>query len=631
MMCFSRRTEGFVCLLLVNEVRLSHAFCRQSTSGRGGVLASPVMRSLLLIALCLVAVAFAFVPPHALEWESVGRADLTERVTFHVALKQRNVAELEELALEISDPVSPKYRNYLTPKEINDIVAPSKESKEAVLLWATSAGYVNLVEHPDALKVTVTVEQAEKLFATQFHQWKHTKSDHTSVRIQPGGTLHISEEIQELIDFVTGLVDFPKIKKANKATSGPSPAGSNYPAMMRQRYNIPADLNVTNVKTSQAVVEFGGQPAPFVKDVQLWAKSNNLPYNAYVQIVGPYNQGGGGESTLDVELISALAPNAQNWYWTVSDGWAWEMALQLLQQANPPLVVSVSYGWPERLTCDASVTQANCTHGNVEAYVTRANTELAKVAAIGLSVIVADQDEGAPSEANLECLSVEHAVNAIYPSSSPWVTAVSSTTMVGTTNGDTSQLPPICSGQNCFTNVTGEIVTNAENGPGWTTGGGFSLYGARPSYQTAQVAAYLANKQIKFPKKFSSTMRGYPDVSSVGDKILISIGGGTGQEAGTSASTPIFAGIASLLNDHELNAGKKPLGFLNPLLYKMASECPTCFHDITVGTNACTTHLSLFGKCSERCEGYAAVPNWDAASGLGSPNFGEMVKYLEKS
>ena len=41
---------------------------------------------------------------------------------------------------------------------------------------------------------------------------------------------------------------------------------------------------------------------------------------------------------------------------------------------------------------------------------------------------------------------------------------------------------------------------------------------------------------------------------------------------GTSASTPPFASMVSLLNEHRIQNGQSPLGFLNPLLYEMASS-----------------------------------------------------------
>jgi subtilase family serine protease len=57
------------------------------------------------------------------------------------------------------------------------------------------------------------------------------------------------------------------------------------------------------------------------------------------------------------------------------------------------------------------------------------------------------------------------------------------------------------------------------------------------------------------------------------------------QVGGTSASTPMFAGVVSLLNEAREQKGMKRLGFLNPFLYQNAAA----FTDVTVGTNAIGT------------------------------------------
>lgn len=72
-----------------------------------------------------------------------------------------------------------------------------------------------------------------------------------------------------------------------------------------------------------------------------------------------------------------------------------------------------------------------------------------------------------------------------------------------------------------------------------------------------------------------------------------------------------------------LNNNKFPLGFINPLLYKMASDDPTTFTDITTGNNYCT----------EQCcgnVGYVATSGWDPVTGLGTPVFSKMQSYIEK-
>ncbi len=67
------------------------------------------------------------------------------------------------------------------------------------------------------------------------------------------------------------------------------------------------------------------------------------------------------------------------------------------------------------------------------------------------------------------------------------------------------------------------------------------------------------------PESSKTTGRGFPDVAAQGNNVEIVNGGGAGLVGGTSCSSPIFASVISLINDRLISAGKKPLGFLNPL------------------------------------------------------------------
>ena len=90
---------------------------------------------------------------------------------------------------------------------------------------------------------------------------------------------------------------------------------------------------------------------------------------------------------------------------------------------------------------------------------------------------------------------------------------------------------------------------------------------------------------------------------------------------GTSAATPMIAGMVALLNDWRFNQGKPSLGFIAPLFYQAAAEMPTSFTDITTGSNQCTVEA-----CCQY--GYYASTSWDPVSGLGSPNFQVLQQYI---
>jgi subtilase family serine protease len=80
---------------------------------------------------------------------------------------------------------------------------------------------------------------------------------------------------------------------------------------------------------------------------------------------------------------------------------------------------------------------------------------------------------------------------------------------------------------------------------------------------------------------------------------------------GTSASTPVFAGILTLINQYRLSQGKPQVGFVNPILYKHAATRAT-FRDIT---------LKGWGGCDPG-DGY------DLATGIGTPRVPELARAI---
>jgi len=102
---------------------------------------------------------------------------------------------------------------------------------------------------------------------------------------------------------------------------------------------------------------------------------------------------------------------------------------------------------------------------------------------------------------------------------------------------------------------------------------------------------------------------------------------------GTSASSPAFAGIMALVNQQMASQGLSPRqGNANYVLYKLATQQPTAFHDVTSGTIAmpclkgspnCTTTnpADQYGVTT----GYNAGIGYDRATGLGSVDAQNLV------
>jgi len=288
----------------------------------------------------------------------------------------------------------------------------------------------------------------------------------------------------------------------------------------------------------------------------------------------------GTEAELDVQYIMSVGAGVNTWvYYTVGRApnpenepfLAW--LTTLAGESTIPAVFSVSYGEDEK--------SVGLSYGS------RVNTEFQKIGVRGTSIMFASGDSGAGGNCTD---SGRYSPN--FPSGSPWITAVGG--LIGGTGGATP---------------TGEITDSI-------SGGGFSDYWPTPSYQMNAVKHYFATASGLPPtQNYNQSGRGYPDVAAQSEMFIIVQDGiplpGVG---GTSCASPSFTGVISLLNDARLLAGKSTLGFLNPLLYSIGgnpTKYPNALNDVVVGANAGCGFDAAF----------PAAPQWDAATGWGSPNY----------
>jgi kumamolisin len=80
---------------------------------------------------------------------------------------------------------------------------------------------------------------------------------------------------------------------------------------------------------------------------------------------------------------------------------------------------------------------------------------------------------------------------------------------------------------------------------------------------------------------------------------------------GTSQAAPLWAGLAAVMNQYLLANGGRPLGDLNPLLYRIAAGAQLpAFRDVTLGGNAVAD----------------AGPGYDLVTGLGTPDVDNLVR-----
>ena len=498
--------------------------------------------------------------------------DLKIKVTF--AIKQTNTDWLKEKLKAVSYPDSPEYGNYMNFDEITLYVYGRPESVQAVSNTLASFGVhqseIDFTIGRDLAIVNIPLQEAEKLFSTEFFEFEH--QEFYGLRIVTASDFTIPSILKLHVDFISGVRSFPtqgQINPRRKPTTlvDPDPDLGTTPETIARDYNM-SDYVCNNSANSQAIAAFLKQYYD-PSDLKIFQKKYSLPEKAIVKTVGENRPNDpGAEANLDVQYISATGRNVDTWFISIStysNGKQEDFLSWIVGQVNTtdsPWVHSASYGDVERSIDDD--------------YLKRVDNEFMKFGISGRTVLFASGDSG------VACKGIHGKFTPNWPASSPYVTAV----------GGTVSLKEV-----------------------WSDGGGgFSDYFPTPDYQKATVEAYLKSGKAPPANQFNSSGRAYPDVSAFATNFLIVDDGFSMPVDGTSCSAPTFAGIVSSLNDVRLNKGLKTLGFLNPLLYQTLEG--QGFFDITEGSN---------GRLG--CKGFEAVEGWDPASGWGSPNFG-LLKAL---
>jgi len=312
----------------------------------------------------------------------------------------------------------------------------------------------------------------------------------------------------------------------------------------------------------------------------------------------------------------------------------YEFARYIFQNESSPLITSMSYGWNENQQCDNAssgiIGLGNCTYydiPNSQVYVNMTNIEYVKLGLLGHTLLAASGDDG--TAGGHSSLNGCETMGPIFPAASPYVTTCGATSLEAsnTPNSEKDSLPPICAesqyGCECSTSTNEQVALNNDTA-GFDSGGGFSFYSPMPSYQVSAVTGYI-NSGVVLPSKqyWNANNRGFPDIAALGENIcVLDPDVSCDFVAGTSCATPIIAAIATLLNNDRFNAGKEPLGFLNPLIYKMYDLDRNKYfnNNFEYGNNA--------GECPTNM-GFNTKPGfWTPLTGVGSPNFGAIRQYV---
>ncbi|KAH8893898.1 subtilisin-like protein [Thozetella sp. PMI_491] len=582
---------------------------------------------------------------------------------MRIGLAQKNLHNGYSYLMDVSDPGSPNFGKHWTPEQVKEAFAPPEESVKAVKEWLSSSGIardrVSLTSSGGWLAFDATAKEAEELLRTEYYHYEDVLGGQLSAGCEE---YSVPSHLAKYIDFVyPGIVmaevsDKATLKRARQSRrqssvkrQGVAALASGVdvdcsilvtPECIASQYSIPAadkaaPGNALGVFEKGSWYQFadldqffetyapsipqGTRPTNLSIDLDQWffdvVSTDTFPNEADLDldvaypIVYPQNI-----TVFQVDdmyythyssylgimntFLDAIDGTYCNYsaYGETGDNPKYDPSYpdnnKAILPGHPEGVEVGNYKGPRMCGVYSSTNVISVSYARAEtafsdSYQKRQCDEFLKLGLQGISVVVSSGDSGPLASGSCGASNLGSFV--VYsPVNCPYVTSVGATQLLA------------------------DGTEAAAWDSNWASSGGFSRFFPAPAYQQEVVASYFANHDPKQDDKINRTGRAVPDVAALGQRIAVVEAGEATTDAGTSASTPLFASLLNRVNEERLAAGKSTVGFVNPVLYAN----PQVFNDITSGNS------SMCGGV----RGFDAVEGWDPITGLGSPSYPDLLE-----
>jgi kumamolisin len=498
--------------------------------------------------------------------QSVGRLPATQPMRIVLVLPHSNQAALDNLLLELYDPSSPSYRQFLTVEQFTNRFGPSQEDYDAVTSFAQAHGFTVVGTSSNRMNLDVTgqVANIEEAFHVTMGVYQHPTENRTFYSPDREPTPDLAVGLWHISGLDNYSIPQPALVRRNPgvtpdATTGSCPSASFCGSDMRAAYY---GGTLTGAGQSLGLLEYYGtdladlttyfKNAHQTNNVPIVLKSTDGTSTSCLASAGCDDT----EQTIDMTQALGMAPGLSSLVMYVGST---DSAIFNGMATASPLNAQLSSSWTWS-PADPST----------------ANPYFQEFAAQGQNLFQAAGDSGAWKTNS-----------TIFPADDAYLTSVGGTDLVTSSAGG-----------------SWSSETTWANGGGGISPDKYAI----PSWQTATAAGC---------SKCSKTYRNAPDVSANSNYTFYVCADQTTCTAnsygGTSFAAPMWAGYLALANQQSLANGGTALGFINPTLYTigLGSSYTSDFHDITGGSN-----------------GYSATTGYDLATGWGSPNGAALINAL---
>ncbi len=449
----------------------------------------------------------------------------------HLLLQLKRPADTEQAAERFiesqQDPQSPNYHHWLSAAESGERFGTVEQDLDSVKQWLGSHGFkVNQV-HPNGMLIDFsgTAGQVREAFHTEIHNLEVNGKSHIANMSDP----RIPVALAPVVEGVVSLHDFmPHTMAVPHANYTFTSGGYTYQAL------VPGDLQtIYNFSPAyQAGYTGAGQTIVVLEDSDVYSTSDFTTFRSTFGLSTQYPSGAltqvhpaGGtasncsdpgvnsddsEAEIDSQWASAAAPNATIEVASCADtrtNFGGFIALQnLLAEAQPPSIVSISYGESEAQN-----------GASANAYI---NSLYQTAVMAGVSIFVAAGDEGAASS-DAGATTATHGITVSAYASTVYNVAAGGTDFSDTYSSTTS---------------TYWSSKNAAN------------YSSAESYipeipWNDSCAGQLIATTLGFATTYGSS--GLCDSATARSDGLLSVAGGSGGPSNCATGSPSQSGVAS--------------------------------------------------------------------------------------
>lgn len=543
-----------------------------------------------------------YVKPPAAAAPLVGPVDPSTVLFLAFTLPNQHESELETFAQAVSDPTSPKYRQFLSASDYDATYGGNPNDYVNLQGFAMGHGFAIDTTFPDNLFITITAPAAAVEQALYVNLYVRQRAD---------GTTFYTLDRDPSLDFgpaifwISGLDNYVVSQPAGTTQGAAGYMGQNFRDAYIGTPGSPCQSLWGDGQIVGIYAEADFNPSDiqsFISEAQsinpplLFANVNNIKVTRHGDITGNQNANGVGEITTDVEAVISMAPAATV---VVFEDYNSDDAAghnEMFEQMRYRSLSTVTNSWFE----DWDPTTSS---------IVRA------LAVQGVSFFEAAGDFGGfwGSQFSLQGqptgtpYNMPQIFTAIPGAAQGWATMVGGTSLT------------------LAANPSGILAWSSETAWPQGAGGVFSGLSAGasileliniPDYQKQVMNMPLAGASLG-----SQLFRNIPDVSAQANGMDRFLNGGDSSGIGTSFASPLWAGFMALADEQSEKNGLKTVGFANPVMYAIGATAGvasglyySAFNDITSGTN----NAGLNGT-NPKGLGFPAVQGYDLATGLGSP------------